>query len=368
MPSAEKLLEQRKNVGYDRSEKSLTAKPIGVVGADGSIATYALEAFENSPRYQVVGLLDIKKTNWADDLIAAMPSLAGATVYRSLDEMLAHKDIFAVHVATPGDVRPSILEPVLQAKKHGMGEKPLVHTMEQLDRLEKVAAENNVTLFTLYHAMYGLAVLALADELEMTREGLVHVAYGPVEEVLQERYDLYIVDGKLKSSPREGSALLDGGPNVISQNWRYCRDQFYLEEAGYLSPDFEKGDYKDVHVQMIFRAGKTKIVTRIGWDPQWATLNAYGRNNVKSTQIRCEGGNTVEIAEVPGYYVVNNTIDWDFNEEAGGTRMSHEYAIAVEDAWRRQVGAIRQDHNGRLTRKITGVLYEARKMAEANTH
>lgn len=77
-----------------------------------------------------------------------------ATVYETLDDMLADEQIDLVYIATPVEVHSQQIKACLHAKKHVLCEKPMLVTTEDVETLSELAKNNNVLLMEAQKAPY----------------------------------------------------------------------------------------------------------------------------------------------------------------------------------------------------------------------
>jgi len=81
-------------------------------------------------------------------------SLDGVPSYQTLEAMLQASALDAVTLCTPPQGRLPQALAVLQAGKHLMLEKPPGMTLTEVQALEKIAAQKNLTLFATWHSRY----------------------------------------------------------------------------------------------------------------------------------------------------------------------------------------------------------------------
>ena len=106
---------------------------VGIIGM-GYIGESHIEALR---RIGICNLAAIADTNY--DLAKAKAELYGIEkVYQSVDEILADKDIDAIHNCTPNFLHREINEKIIRAGKHLLSEKPLTANYEQAKELIEI--------------------------------------------------------------------------------------------------------------------------------------------------------------------------------------------------------------------------------------
>lgn len=124
---------------------------IAVTGAGKIVRDQHLPAIGGNGHYSLVAVADP----------AGGPE--GVAHYPSQDALLAAEQVDAVVVATPPQVRFALAEAALKAGKHVFLEKPPAMTVSALARLEALARDAGVTLFTGWHSQHADAVPRAAD-------------------------------------------------------------------------------------------------------------------------------------------------------------------------------------------------------------
>ena len=122
----------------DPQDRSL---PIGLIGC-GGITAHHLQAYK-SAGYNVVALADIDRTRAEKRRDQYYPD---ATIYESHLDLLARDDIVVVDIATHTDVRATLIEDALRARKHVLSQKPFVLDLDVGQRLVDLADQQQVLL------------------------------------------------------------------------------------------------------------------------------------------------------------------------------------------------------------------------------
>jgi len=118
-----------------------TRAGIGLIGC-GGIASYHLEAYRDAG-FNVVALCDVDKAKAIERRDTYYPGAEVMTDYR---DMLNVNDIEIVDAAVHPEIRVSIIEDALNAKKHVLSQKPFVLDLETGKRLSDLAGRNAVKL------------------------------------------------------------------------------------------------------------------------------------------------------------------------------------------------------------------------------
>lgn len=101
---------------------------VGVAGLGRMGKRHALNFHQNVPRATLVAVSspDAGERQWAAENLAPH----GVTVYESYDDMLAHKDLEAICVASATSVHAEQANKAIEKGKHVLCEKPLGTTVE----------------------------------------------------------------------------------------------------------------------------------------------------------------------------------------------------------------------------------------------
>ena len=163
---------------------------------------------------------------------AASPNITpqdGIATYRDHREMLEREELDAVAVCTPPSIRYEIARDCLAAGLHTLLEKPPGVTLGEVEVLERMAAEREVTLFTTWHAQDNPAVTAAAQALTGKRVASMHIGWKE--------------DGR-KWHPGQqwiwragGFGVFDPGINALSIATRIFPGQLVLRSAELFVPE-----------------------------------------------------------------------------------------------------------------------------------
>ena len=139
-----------------------------------------------------------------------------AEAYAGYDQIFEHPDIDAVYIASPHTLHKEQVEKAIKNKKHGLCEKPIVTTSEDMRYLKRLAQEHRVFLM---EAMWTYFLPAIRKAVEWVKAGeigeLLHVRadFGyplPYSPTLRE-YDAQFA----------GGCLLEMGIYPIAFNWLF---------------------------------------------------------------------------------------------------------------------------------------------------
>lgn len=114
---------------------------IGLIGC-GGITRHHLQAYLDAG-YDVRGMFDIDPTRAEERKRQFYPA---ATVYETLDGLLADDTIEVVDIATHPPERPALIEKAMLAGKHVLSQKPFVTDLDVGERLVELADRQNVVL------------------------------------------------------------------------------------------------------------------------------------------------------------------------------------------------------------------------------
>ncbi len=131
----------------------LESKPVrfGILGC-GAASVPVCEAMAASPLTELASVYDLN-TVLADDISQRFQVRRTET----LEELLSNQEVDAVYIAVPHDLLSPLTRQVLQAGKHALTEKPLALSVEEVDQLSKLAAEQRLALGVFYEMRYAPA-------------------------------------------------------------------------------------------------------------------------------------------------------------------------------------------------------------------
>jgi len=130
---------------------------IGIIGVGKIAVDQHIPALRASPAFTIGATSNLTPVSVAGEE-------RDVADYRDL---LAMRDIDAVAIATPPQVRYRIAREAIAAGKHVLIEKPPAGSLAELFDLAALAQAAGVTLFTAWHSQYNAAVEAAADALAM---------------------------------------------------------------------------------------------------------------------------------------------------------------------------------------------------------
>lgn len=110
------------------------------------ITDWWIESAHASKRWQLTAVYS--RTEEAGKTFATKYNVS--TVYTSIPDLIAAKDIDAVYVASPNSLHYQHAKELLEGRKHVVLEKPATSTVLELDELFEIAHRNNVFLIEAY--------------------------------------------------------------------------------------------------------------------------------------------------------------------------------------------------------------------------
>ena len=129
------------------------SKPIrfGIIGC-GTASIPVCEAITASPLTELTAVYDLNH-DLANDLSERFQVPAMDT----LEELLTNPKVDAAYVAVPHHLLALLTQQALQAGKHVLTEKPLAISLEDVDMLNELASNRNLTLGVFYEMRYAPA-------------------------------------------------------------------------------------------------------------------------------------------------------------------------------------------------------------------
>ncbi len=174
---------------------------VAVVGA--GIGAAHVEGYrDNAEGYEVAAICDLDAAR-AGKLAASVP---GAAVETSYDQVLARQDIDLVDICLPPSLHLATIEAALAAGKHVLCEKPLVGSLEQVERVMRAGEKAGRAVVPVYQYRYGngLARLRRLIEAGVTGRPLV----GSIETHWNRPPEYYDVRWRGKKATELGGAML----------------------------------------------------------------------------------------------------------------------------------------------------------------
>ncbi len=114
---------------------------VGIIGCGKITQVRHLPEYMNRSDVKIKGVFDLNKER-ATEIAAEI----GAKVYDSYQELLSDESIDAISVCTANHTHATISIEALNAGKHVLCEKPMAITLEECQKMEKVAKEKNKVL------------------------------------------------------------------------------------------------------------------------------------------------------------------------------------------------------------------------------
>ena len=133
---------------------------IGIIGAGGIARSAHLPAYVNIEGAEVVALADVSKEN--AERVAEQFGVPDT--YTDWRELLDRKDIDAVDICTPNQVRKEPTIAACEAGKHVLVQKPMAPTLEDATEMIEAAKRNHVTMGVIFMGRFS-ATNALVNRL-----------------------------------------------------------------------------------------------------------------------------------------------------------------------------------------------------------
>jgi predicted dehydrogenase len=144
---------------------------VGMIGLGGQ-GTWHLNIVKDIPNAQIVALCDVDTRH----LVRAARTVTAADVYVDFRDLLKHKDLEAVLIATPDHTHAALACAAMRAGKHVYCEKPLAHSIREVRAMADLARESMLV------TQMGIQVHSWKNyprAVEVVRSGMI----GPVHEV-----------------------------------------------------------------------------------------------------------------------------------------------------------------------------------------
>jgi predicted dehydrogenase len=154
---------------------------IAVVGC-GFVADYYMKTLPNHPQLEVAGVMDRDGAR-----AAQFGSFYGVTVYRTLDELLADREVAIVLNLTNPRSHFAVTDACLRAGKHVYSEKPIATDFTDAEKLVRLAEERGLRLTSAPCNVLSETAQTVAKALREGEVGRVRLAYAELDDGLVHR-------------------------------------------------------------------------------------------------------------------------------------------------------------------------------------
>lgn len=154
-----------------------------VVGA-GSISELHLSGIAKNPRTKLVGVCDVDEQQ-----ARSAATSYDITPYFDVDELLAAESLDWLHICTPVQTHFDISKQAIEAGIPLLIEKPVTETVDELERLDRLANEHGVPISPVHQHLFRPAVVTAREMIESGELGqlrgvdLVFAGNTPPDEV-----------------------------------------------------------------------------------------------------------------------------------------------------------------------------------------
>jgi hypothetical protein len=189
--------------------------------------------------------------------------LPGVNFYENIEELLKD-DLDFVVISTRSEQRYELSKLMLKNKIAVVGEKPFVQSLTQLNEIVALAEKASLPIYGAYHSRFTTTHMPIREDLMITKEETVHKRYGRLLNIELNRFDPYIMEGKvLEQLTPESSSALDSWPNIISELDLYV-NSFKVRSVKNLGKQFMP-EYRDVKTEIQGDIPGGKFIGRTDW-------------------------------------------------------------------------------------------------------
>lgn len=179
---------------------------VGVVGYGKSAKVFHIPFITTMDEFEFTAVLERR----TDEAKKTYPQI---TVARSIDELVALKEIDLVVVTTPNETHFEYAAKALKAGKHVVLEKPFTNTLEEGRELINIADESGKVLSVYQNRRYVSDYLTIKKILDQKLLGEVHEFNATYD-----RYRPEPIPGAWREADLPGSGILyDLGPHLLDQ-------------------------------------------------------------------------------------------------------------------------------------------------------
>jgi predicted dehydrogenase len=264
-----------------------------------------LDNFEDAELISVCDLIKDRAEQKADEYLnyakKRSVSVIRPKVFTDYREMLQKEDINLYVVCTESGYHAEISLYCLNLKKHVLVEKPMAMSLQDADRMIKVAKENKVKLSVCYQNRFNPPIQKLRQAIDSGRFGRI---FAGTARILWNRNKEYYDKANWR-----GTWKLDGGclinqctHNIDLLQWMIDSeiDSVYGQMGNYMHPYIQTEDYGSIIIK--FKNGAIGNIE--------GTVCVYPKNLKETLTILGEKG-TVII----GGLALNKILVWDFEDK-----------------------------------------------------
>ena len=113
----------------------------GIVGT-GRISDWVMKGAAQDPRIKVTAVCS-RTVEAAEAFVRRHPSVEGASIYTSIEDMASDSQVDAIYIGTPNQTHCEYTLAALKAGKHVLCEKPLAVNVEEGRRMVEAARSSN---------------------------------------------------------------------------------------------------------------------------------------------------------------------------------------------------------------------------------
>jgi len=201
----------------------LESKPVrfGIVGC-GAASIPVCEAISASPLTELVAVYDVYQ-----DLANDISQRFQVRKMETLEALLSDSRVDVVYVAVPHYLLAHLTRQVLESGKHALTEKPLAISLEEIDGLIKLAAEQKLALGVFYEMRYAPAH---ASARELIQTGAIGKVIGVQIQTLIDKPLTYWQSGYSNRSMNPWRSIkAQAGGGVVLMNTSHLLDAlFYI--------------------------------------------------------------------------------------------------------------------------------------------
>jgi predicted dehydrogenase len=201
----------------------LESKPVrfGIVGC-GAASIPVCEAIIASPLTELAAVYDVNH-----DLANDISQRFHVRKMETFEALLADSTVDVVYVAVPHYLLASLTQQVLEAGKHALTEKPLAISLEEIDGLIELAAEQQLALGVFYEMRYAPAH---ASAHELVQSGAIGEVVGVQIQTLIDKPLTYWQSGYMARAMNPWRSIkAQAGGGVVLMNTSHLLDAlFYI--------------------------------------------------------------------------------------------------------------------------------------------
>ncbi len=182
---------------------------VGIVGL-GGISDFHYDGLINNENVEIRGISDVDGS-----VLKKRSSEWKVKAYETLEDLLAAKDIDAVHILTPSTLHYAQVTKALEAGKHVLVEKPAAMSPENIRSIESLAKEKNLSCIPCHNHLFSAGIAEAKKYIEEGKLGDIAFSQFFASAVISAKAEDWGWRGSIEKAG--GGTLIDSGTHLVYQ-------------------------------------------------------------------------------------------------------------------------------------------------------